>query len=123
MSIPVTDEMVVAAKKAFTTTPGAWLDESTHPDDFSDAIRAALTAAVAVAGKDELTGALGAIYEIREATGVGAKPMLSELAEAITAKRDDAIRDAVLKEREECVLAEWVGDGEPVFPNPDGAAA
>ena len=21
------------------------------------------------------------------------------------------------------VLAEWIGDGEPVFPNPDGAAA
>lgn len=53
MSITITDEMTVAAKKAFIKTPGALLDESTHPDDFSDAIRRALTAAFAAVAKDD----------------------------------------------------------------------
>ena len=44
-----TDEQIDAAKKAFTSTPGAWLHESTLPDCFSEAIRAALEAADAAA--------------------------------------------------------------------------
>lgn len=110
MSIPVTDKMVEAYCKS-SNGPSWNSAGETYRAYERQEVREALTAALAVAGKDELTGALGAIYEIREATGVGGKPMLAELAEAIKAKQTEAIRAAVLAEREACANA-WKTVGE-----------
>lgn len=69
----------------------SWITKNDNPDALSDRphakyIRAALRQPAAADNREDTTYLISVLTDIREKTGVGSKPMLSELADAIVQK-------------------------------------